>query len=44
MGLNLVVSWNAGKGEYKIMVALGWATAELIMSCGIPLLVGAQGR
>lgn len=33
MGLNLVMSRNAGKGEYKIMVAaLGWATAELIMS------------
>lgn len=33
VGLNLVMSRNAGKGEYKIMVAaLGWATAELIMS------------
>lgn len=33
IGLNLVMSRNAGKGEYKIMVAaLGWATAELIMS------------
>lgn len=33
VGLHLVMSRNAGKGEYKIMVAaLGWATAELIMS------------
>ena len=33
IGLNLVMSRNAGKGEYKIMgAALGWATAELIMS------------
>ena len=37
IGLNLVMSRNAGKGEYKIMVAaLGWATAKLIMSHGIP--------
>lgn len=33
LGLHLVMSKNAGKGEYKIMVAaMGWATAELIMS------------
>lgn len=33
VGLHLVMSRNAGKGEYKIMVAaMGWATAELIMS------------
>ncbi|KTG05353.1 hypothetical protein cypCar_00041317 [Cyprinus carpio] len=33
LGLHLVMSRNAGKGEYKIMVAaMGWATAELIMS------------
>lgn len=44
VGLNLVMSRNAGKGEYKIMVAaLGWATAELIMSRCIPLWVGARG-
>lgn len=44
IGLNLVMSRNAGKGEYKIMVAaLGWATAELIMSRCIPLWVGARG-
>lgn len=37
IGLNLVMSRNAGKGEYKIMVAaLGWATAELIMSRWVP--------
>jgi hypothetical protein len=33
LGLHLVMSRNAGKGEYKIMVAaMGWSTAELIMS------------
>ena len=43
IGLNLVMSQNAGKGEYKIMVAtLGWATAKFIMSCYIPLWVGAR--
>lgn len=37
IGLNIVMSRNAGKGEYKIMVAaLGWATAELIMSRCVP--------
>ena len=45
IGLNLVMSRNAGKREYKIMVAaLGWATTELIMSRGIPLWVGAWGH
>uniref|UniRef100_G3W240 BOS complex subunit TMEM147 n=1 Tax=Sarcophilus harrisii TaxID=9305 RepID=G3W240_SARHA len=44
VGLHLVMSRNAGKGEYKVMVAaLGWATAELIMSRCIPLWVGARG-
>ncbi|CAM4704302.1 BOS complex subunit TMEM147 [Siphateles boraxobius] len=44
LGLHLVMSKNAGKGEYKIMVAaMGWATAELIMSRCIPLWVGARG-
>uniref|UniRef100_A0A8D0H290 BOS complex subunit TMEM147 n=1 Tax=Sphenodon punctatus TaxID=8508 RepID=A0A8D0H290_SPHPU len=44
VGLHLVMSRNAGKGEYKIMVAaMGWATAELIMSRCIPLWVGARG-
>uniref|UniRef100_A0A673J9Z9 BOS complex subunit TMEM147 n=1 Tax=Sinocyclocheilus rhinocerous TaxID=307959 RepID=A0A673J9Z9_9TELE len=44
LGLHLVMSRNAGKGEYKIMVAaMGWATAELIMSRCIPLWVGARG-
>lgn len=33
LGLHLVMSRNAGKGVYKIMVAaMGWATAELVMS------------
>lgn len=33
LGLHLVMSRNPGKGEYKIMVAaMGWATAELVMS------------
>ena len=45
IGLNLVMSRNAGKGEYKIMVAaLGWATTEIIMSHGIPFWVGAWGH
>ncbi|KAG7266645.1 hypothetical protein CRUP_032323, partial [Coryphaenoides rupestris] len=44
LGLHLVMSRNAGKGEYKIMVAaMGWATAELIMSRCLPLWVGARG-
>ncbi|EMP24796.1 hypothetical protein UY3_18143 [Chelonia mydas] len=44
VGLHLVMSRNAGKGEYKIMVAaMGWATAELVMSRCIPLWVGARG-
>ncbi|XP_030067975.1 BOS complex subunit TMEM147 isoform X3 [Microcaecilia unicolor] len=44
VGLHLVMSRNAGKGEYKIMVAAtGWATAELVMSRCIPLWVGARG-
>lgn len=43
IGLNLVMSRNAGKGEYKIMVAaLGWATAELIMSRCVEQPGGAQ--
>lgn len=49
IGLNLVMSRNAGKGEYKIMVAaLGWATAELIMSRWVPYVAWswtpAEGR
>uniref|UniRef100_A0A8C6SBK5 BOS complex subunit TMEM147 n=1 Tax=Neogobius melanostomus TaxID=47308 RepID=A0A8C6SBK5_9GOBI len=44
LGLHLVMSRNAGKGEYKIMVAaMGWATAELVMSRCLPLWVGARG-
>lgn len=40
LGLHLVMSRNAGKGEYKIMVAaMGWATAELVMSRYILILV-----
>ncbi|KAM9299214.1 BOS complex subunit TMEM147 [Gastrophryne carolinensis] len=44
LGLHLVMSRNAGKGEYKVMVAaMGWATAELVMSRCLPLWVGARG-
>ncbi|KAF5912686.1 hypothetical protein HPG69_007675 [Diceros bicornis minor] len=44
IGLNLLMSQNAGNEEYKIMVVvLGWATTELIMSRCIPLWVGALG-
>ncbi|XP_043541355.1 transmembrane protein 147 [Chiloscyllium plagiosum] len=44
VGLHLVMSKNAGKGEYKIMVAaMGWSTAELLTSRCIPLWVGARG-
>uniref|UniRef100_A0A3B3U0M7 BOS complex subunit TMEM147 n=1 Tax=Poecilia latipinna TaxID=48699 RepID=A0A3B3U0M7_9TELE len=33
LGLHLVMSRNAGKGEHQITVAaVGWATAELVMS------------
>lgn len=33
VGLHLVMGRTAGKGEYKILVAaMGWATAELVMS------------
>lgn len=40
LGLHLVMSRNAGKGEYKIMVAaMGWATAELVMSRYVLILV-----
>uniref|UniRef100_A0A7N4UYQ8 BOS complex subunit TMEM147 n=1 Tax=Sarcophilus harrisii TaxID=9305 RepID=A0A7N4UYQ8_SARHA len=46
VGLHLVMSRNAGKGEYKVMVAaLGWATAELIMSrCLYPSLGRGPGH
>ncbi|XP_068785565.1 BOS complex subunit TMEM147 isoform X1 [Struthio camelus] len=43
-GLQLALGRNAGKGEYKIMVAaMGWATAELLTSRCVPLWVGARG-
>ncbi|KAB0362036.1 hypothetical protein FD754_006192 [Muntiacus muntjak] len=45
IGLNLVMSRNAGKGEYKIMVAaLDWATAELIMTRGMPLWMSTDSN
>ncbi|KAK3107743.1 hypothetical protein FSP39_021269 [Pinctada imbricata] len=44
IGLHLVMSRIAGKGQLKFMVAgLGWATAELLMTRFIPLWVGARG-
>ncbi|XP_067143557.1 BOS complex subunit TMEM147 isoform X1 [Centruroides vittatus] len=44
IGLHLVMTKVAGKGETKFLVAgLGWATAELIMTRFVPLWVGARG-
>lgn len=44
VGIHLVMSKIAGKGQLKFMVAgLGWATAELLMTRFIPLWVGARG-
>ncbi|CAM9762194.1 BOS complex subunit TMEM147 isoform X2 [Petromyzon marinus] len=44
LGLHLIMAKNAGKGEYKVMVAaMGWATAELISTRFVPLWVGARG-
>lgn len=36
IGLNLVMSQNAGKGVQVMVVALGWATATLLMFHRIP--------
>lgn len=42
--LSLVMSLNAGMGEYKITAAaLGWTTPELTVSCWNALWVGALG-
>lgn len=44
VGIYVVMSWTASKGEIKFLVAgLGWATAELIMTRLFPLWVGARG-
>ncbi|EDO34164.1 predicted protein [Nematostella vectensis] len=44
VGLYLVMTKIAGKGELKVLVAgLGWSTAELIMTRLLPLWVGARG-
>lgn len=42
--LHFIMSWVAGKGEMKFLVAgIGWATAELVMTRFLPLWVGARG-
>ncbi|XP_064651137.1 BOS complex subunit TMEM147-like [Lineus longissimus] len=44
VGIHLIMSKIAGKGQLKFMVAgLGWATAELVMTKLFPLWVGARG-
>ncbi|PFX25793.1 transmembrane protein 147-like [Stylophora pistillata] len=44
VGLHLVMTKVAGKGELKVLVAgVGWATAELVMTRLVPLWVGARG-
>ncbi|KAL8625324.1 hypothetical protein ACOMHN_044467 [Nucella lapillus] len=44
LGLHIVMSKFAGKGQLKFMIAgMGWATAELVMTRVIPLWVGARG-
>jgi len=44
VGLHLVMTKIAGKGELKVLVAgIGWATAELVMTRLVPLWVGARG-
>lgn len=44
IGLHIVMTKLAGKGEIKFLVAgLGWASAELVMTRLIPLWVGARG-
>uniref|UniRef100_G3MMI4 BOS complex subunit TMEM147 n=2 Tax=Amblyomma TaxID=6942 RepID=G3MMI4_AMBMU len=44
VGLHLVMTKVAGKGETKFLVAgLGWASAELLMTRFVPLWVGARG-
>ncbi|XP_014674414.1 PREDICTED: transmembrane protein 147-like [Priapulus caudatus] len=44
VGIHMVMSWIASKGEIKFLVAgMGWATAELVMTRIFPLWVGARG-
>merc|ERR1712083_1131853 len=44
IGLHIVMSKIAGKGQLKFMIAgLGWASAELVMTRFLPLWVGARG-
>ncbi|XP_012945381.1 transmembrane protein 147 [Aplysia californica] len=44
IGLHIVMSKFAGKGQLKFMIAgMGWATAELIVTRFVPLWMGARG-
>ncbi|XP_059151934.1 BOS complex subunit TMEM147-like [Physella acuta] len=44
VGLHIVMSKFAGKGQLKFMIAgMGWATAELIVTRFLPLWMGARG-
>lgn len=44
VGLYIVLSRIPGKGHSKLITAgLGWATAEVILSRGLMLWVGARG-
>ncbi|KAK3801187.1 hypothetical protein RRG08_028197 [Elysia crispata] len=44
IGLHIVMSKFAGKGQLKFMIAgMGWATAELVVTRFIPLWMGARG-
>lgn len=44
VGIHLVMSQIAGKGQLKFMIAgVGWASAELIMTGILPLWFGARG-
>lgn len=44
MGLAVVLARIPGKGQHKLITAgLGWAAAEVILSRGLMLWVGARG-
>lgn len=44
LGLAIVLSRIPGKGHSKLITAgLGWATAEVVLSRGLLLWVGARG-
>ncbi|CAG5124422.1 unnamed protein product [Candidula unifasciata] len=44
IGLHIVMSKFAGKGQLKFMIAgMGWATAELAVTRFVPLWMGARG-